>query len=80
MPTRACLFRGPDCSDGGHAVPGGSRCRAHGGGRKPFAGAKQRYRRLPEPIRQAVLERDGRRCTRCGARERLEVDHIQPQS
>jgi 5-methylcytosine-specific restriction endonuclease McrA len=47
----------------------------------PFAGAKDRYRRLPEPIRQAVLERDHHTCTMVGHHEgRLEVDHIIPQS
>lgn len=29
-------------------------------------------------IRMAVLERDGFRCRACGARGRLEVDHVQP--
>ncbi len=29
-------------------------------------------------LRMAVLERDGFRCKSCGARGRLEVDHIQP--
>jgi 5-methylcytosine-specific restriction endonuclease McrA len=29
---RVCVRRGPGCSDNGYAVPGRSRCRAHGGG------------------------------------------------
>jgi 5-methylcytosine-specific restriction endonuclease McrA len=28
---RVCIRYGPDCSDGGYAVPGRSRCRVHGG-------------------------------------------------
>ena len=29
-------------------------------------------------LRMGVLERDGFRCRKCGARGRLEVDHIEP--
>jgi len=29
-------------------------------------------------LRMAVLERDGYRCRSCGARGRLEVDHVEP--
>lgn len=29
-------------------------------------------------IREKVLERDGRRCARCGSTKRLHIDHIQP--
>lgn len=29
-------------------------------------------------LRMAVLERDGFRCRHCGARGRLEVDHVKP--
>jgi 5-methylcytosine-specific restriction endonuclease McrA len=30
-----------------------------------------------QPVRHAVLERDGWACTQCGARGRLEVHHVQ---
>jgi hypothetical protein len=76
MPSRRpCLAGGPFHL----SEPGQSRCAAHGRG-VPFSGAKDTYRRLPERTRQAVLERDGRRCTRCGSTERLEIDHVQPQA
>ena len=29
-------------------------------------------------LRMAILERDGFRCVQCGARGRLEVDHVKP--
>ncbi|MCJ8335031.1 MAG: hypothetical protein MJH10_12375 [Epibacterium sp.] len=29
-------------------------------------------------LRMQALERDGRQCVECGARRRLEVDHIEP--
>lgn len=29
-------------------------------------------------LRMAILERDGFRCRQCGARGRLEVDHVKP--
>ena len=73
---RPCLGPGP-----WHlSEPGQSRCRAHGGGREPFASAKASYSRMPQPVRLTVLERDGYRCTKCGSTERLEVDHIVPVS
>ena len=72
---RPCLGPGPFHL----SEPGQSRCAAHAA-KVPFAGARDRYRRLPQPLRQAVLARDGHRCTRCGSTDALEVDHIQPQS
>jgi 5-methylcytosine-specific restriction endonuclease McrA len=55
------------------------KCKRHGG-RCPFEGARDVYSRMPEHVRQAVLARDGRRCTLCGSTKQLEVDHIIPQS
>lgn len=31
-------------------------------------------------LRRQILERDAHRCQSCGARERLEIDHIHPRS
>lgn len=31
-----------------------------------------------QSLRAAILERDGYRCKKCGARGRLEVDHVKP--
>ena len=44
MIRRPCIRRGPDCSDGGLALPGRSRCARHGG---------KSWSRVP-PERQAV--------------------------
>ena len=69
MPPKPCLVCGVP-------VPNGSRCKAHGG--SPFDGAKQRYTKMPNDMRNKVLARDGHRCTECGSSIRLEVDHIWP--
>ncbi len=36
--------------------------------------------RISAALRTMVLTRDGHRCLRCGATERLEMDHIRPWS
>ena len=41
---------------------------------------KRNRARIPIPLRQQVLARDGYRCRQCGATERLEMDHIHPWS
>lgn len=35
---------------------------------------------IPNKLRQAVYDRDGHRCVRCGSVERLSLDHIIPWS
>ncbi len=37
-------------------------------------------RYVPDEVRAAVFERDGHKCRRCPATERLELDHIKPVS
>ena len=76
MVARACIRLGPDCSDGGIAVPGRSRCRAHGGNRAPFAGGTSRG--FPPKDRRQILERDGYRCVLCGSSTQLQADHVVP--
>jgi HNH endonuclease len=36
--------------------------------------------RISDRMKQAVYERDGYRCTRCGSRDDLAVDHVHPHS
>ena len=54
-------------------IPRGSRCKAH-------ALKSPSSRSWHEPgaarVRARVLDRDGHRCTRCGATEGLEVHHV----
>lgn len=40
--------------------------------------AKPRLRGTWRWLRNQVVARDGYRCVKCGARRRLEVDHIEP--
>lgn len=35
---------------------------------------------IPEALRAAVFERDGHACKKCQSKERLEADHITPES
>lgn len=37
-------------------------------------------RKVGKTLREAVFERDGYKCVRCGSDDRIEVDHILPQS
>ena len=37
-------------------------------------------RKIGKNLREAVFERDGYRCVRCGSEENLQADHILPQS
>lgn len=37
-------------------------------------------RKVGKNMREAVLERDGHKCVRCGSDEHLQIDHIMPQS
>ncbi|HUG08483.1 MAG TPA: HNH endonuclease signature motif containing protein [Acidimicrobiia bacterium] len=84
MPKRACLLRGPKCDNGGFAVPGGSRCPAHGGYKSNWGKYKAKH-----PDRAANYQSEGWRrlrdrvlreepnCRRCGAPS-SDVDHIVP--
>lgn len=36
--------------------------------------------RIPEKLRQAVFERDGFRCQKCGSTWKLQADHVHPES
>lgn len=48
--------------------------------RRDYARHSRQVTRGPrwKALRMQALERDGWRCTRCGALHRLEVDHVQP--
>ncbi|MEM9763049.1 MAG: HNH endonuclease signature motif containing protein [Pseudomonadota bacterium] len=47
------------------------------GEHKRYSRAVTRTRRW-RALRWTILERDGFRCRKCGARGRLEIDHIEP--
>jgi hypothetical protein len=75
-PKRACILYGPNCSDGGVAVPGKSRCKAHGGGAwaRTSQAAKGRYDTHWREVRARVLKEEPT-CRECGAPS-SDVDHI----
>jgi 5-methylcytosine-specific restriction enzyme A len=83
--NRPCLVGGPGCSDNGLAVPGSSRCRAHGGRAWRVDPSRQStYRGNWPQQRVRALERDGYVCQLryrgCLGRA-SEVDHIvQPEA
>jgi 5-methylcytosine-specific restriction enzyme A len=72
---RACIRQGAGCSDGGIAIPGRSRCRAHGGGAwaRTDPASKGRYGAQWQRRRAQVL-REQPNCY-CG-RPATDVDHI----
>jgi len=71
-----CILYGRDCSDEGKAVPGRSRCRAHGGGAwaRTSPASRGRYGRRWNELRAEVL-REEPACRICGAKA-SDVDHI----
>ncbi len=73
---RVCILSGPGCSDGGVAVPGKSRCKAHGGGawQRTDPSSKHRYGSHWQEIRVRVL-REQPSCEICGKRA-TDVDHV----
>lgn len=73
---RACILSGPHCSDDGIAVPGRSRCRAHGGGswERTDPSSKKRYDAAWRAVRARVL-REKPSCALCGSLA-TDVDHI----
>jgi len=77
VPSRLCLFYGRNCSDDGRAVPGKSRCKAHGGGAwaRVDPSAKKHYGGAWQNIRRRVL-RERPYCQECG-QPAVDVDHIQ---
>ena len=73
---RACILAGPGCSDGGMALPGKSRCKAHGGGawQRTDPSSKHRYGAHWEETRARVLRQEPN-CRICG-KPATDVDHI----
>lgn len=39
---------------------------------------KNRKRRVSKTARQAIFDRDGNKCVKCGSTEQLTIDHIIP--
>ena len=80
MPARACVLRGPGCSDGGVAIPGSSRCPAHtraGWARKsPAMAARSSFYRSANWKQRAARQlREFPNCAVCGA-PATQADHI----
>jgi 5-methylcytosine-specific restriction endonuclease McrA len=79
MPPRLCIVEGPDCSDGGNAVPGTSRCRAHTNsnwGRYKPKHADVYKTGIWQRLRARVL-REEPVCAEEGCQERsTSVDHV----
>jgi 5-methylcytosine-specific restriction endonuclease McrA len=77
--ARACILYGPKCSDGGRAVPGTSRCKAHtnsnwGRSKHPYSSVYKDQRWTD--LRKRVL-REEPTCAVEGCHERsTSVDHI----
>ena len=76
MLRRACIMSNKHCSDGGMALPGKSRCKAHGGGawQRTDPSSKHRYGAHWQEIRARVL-REQPRCEICG-KPATDVDHV----
>ena len=72
---RACIVRDGRCSDGGRAVTGQSRCRAHGG----RAWGWSRPMAPGWPSSRAVHLRHEPHCRHCGAAATT-VDHIKARA
>jgi 5-methylcytosine-specific restriction protein A len=73
---RQCILRGPKCSDRGRAVPGKSRCAAHGGGAwaRTSPASRSRYDAQWRQIRGRVLQ-ENPRCQTCGETA-TDVHHV----
>jgi 5-methylcytosine-specific restriction endonuclease McrA len=54
-------------------IPKGSRCARH---RTVSPSSRSWHERGAQLVHERVLERDGHRCTICGATENLEVHHV----
>jgi 5-methylcytosine-specific restriction endonuclease McrA len=80
--ARACILYGPRCSNGGRAVPGTSRCTAHGGGHKdkrPGEYGAEHQRLSKVVIKQAQGKCANPDCTQVvGPANPLQGDHIIP--
>ncbi len=76
MLRRACIMSNRHCSDDGLALPGKSRCRAHGGGawQRTNPSSKHRYGAAWQETRARVLRQEPN-CQICG-KPATEVDHV----
>lgn len=78
MPRRACILRGPGCSDGGFAVSGTSRCSAHSRGwrKSPEMQARSSYYDTPQwKARRKRQLAAFPNCAHCGQKATI-ADHI----